>query len=289
MKKITSKKLSILILGAEGMVGRIAYRYLKKKNKCLVLGTSRNPKNTLLLHFDVKNCDEDFTNILRKYKKIDFVINCIGILRKYYSIENLIAVNSLFPHKLEHFSSLYNYKLIHISSDSVFSDLSKYVNEDSPPNPIDLYGVSKYLGETTSKSSLTIRTSVIGFHESKKQGLLEWVRSSTSNVLNGYVNQIWCGCTNLQFAKLCNYLIQKNNFQNLRKRNNVFHFSPIGPVSKYTIIKNVVNLLGIKKTVKRVNSKRASRVLITKNKDILRHLNVKNNIREALEELIDSA
>lgn len=230
---------SILVLGAEGMLGRGVYRYLKNLSPNSTWGTSRGVRKTYsaLLKFDAYNAKNDLSLILKKIRKIDYIINCIGILKKYDSVENLIYVNALFPHKLVSLAEKCHFKLIHVSSDAVFPENAGAVTEKTIPSPSDLYGTSKLLGEPLSPKALTFRTSILGFNPFKHQGLLEWASLNTNHFLEGYGNQKWTGCTVVQYAQLCHRLISQNRFLNFRKRSPVFHFAPLGPLSKYEILR----------------------------------------------------
>lgn len=229
---------SILVLGAEGMLGRGVYMYLKNLYPNSTWGTHREVRKpySALLKFDVYNSEDDLSLILKKMRKIDYIINCIGILKKYDSVENLIYVNAFFPHKLASLAEKYHFKLIHVSSDAVFPENAGAVTENTISSPTDLYGTSKLLGEPFSQNALTFRTSIIGFDPLKHKGLLEWASMSTNHLLKGYTNQRWTGCTVVQYAQLCHRIISQNRFANFRKRSAVFHFAPLGPISKYDIL-----------------------------------------------------
>lgn len=230
-------KKTVLVLGSDGMLGRIVYSYLKNTNKFNVLGTSRkNPDLFFLDAIKSKNLEKILRNT-------NFVINCIGINK--VSEKNLYyanKINSQFPKKLENLSEKLNFKLIYVSTDAVFDKQAGKVTEKNLPNPKDLYGITKLKGETKSGNSITIRASIIGFSPFKKEGLIEWVINSKKQI-RGYENVLWSGCTNLQFAKFCEYLISNNNFVKLKKKSNVFHFCPLGSVTKYEIIYSLLKIL----------------------------------------------
>ena len=242
------KSIKVLVLGADGMVGRSVYNYLKIQHSKNLSGTSRTAKN--LLKFDATQ-----TNELKKLlEKADYIINCIGI-NKITSKNKLQAyrINSQFPKLLDRLTTEFNFKLIHISSDAVYDYKSGKVIEIDTPNPKDLYGKSKLKGEVNGKNSITIRTSIIGYSPIKKTGLLEFVLNSQGQI-EGYENNLWSGCTTLQFSKFCEYLIFKNKFSLLRRRSNVFHFCPLGPVSKYEVIKTFIKVSKKRIKLKKVNS-----------------------------------
>jgi dTDP-4-dehydrorhamnose reductase len=274
----------VLILGANGMVGRSVYLYLKSKHK-YVYAAARNDNRLLRLSAD--NLEADLKTIINKIGKIDYVINCIGINNTaLYSKKEVLKTNSLFPKQLAKLSGKYGYKLIHVSTDAVFTPLSGKVTEKNTPNAKDLYGSSKLKGETDSKNSINIRTSIIGFSPEKKTGFLEWIKKS-NGLIDGYTNQKWSGCTALQFAKLCEYIIFNNNFSVLRNSSNIFHFAPLGPINKYKLVLKYTKVSGRKNKINKVISEK----IITRYLDSVffdkKFLNAyTTNLEQALGELI---
>lgn len=277
-------KRNILVLGAEGMLGQTVYGYLMSFSDIKTWGTARS-KRKGLFKLSVKNYKQDFTDILKRVNKIDYVINCTGILKNYNSLEDLITVNSIFPRQLENLAE--KFKLIHISTDMVFSPLAKRVTESHMPSPFEIYGASKFIGETSNSNSLTIRTSIIGFDKVSHRGLLEWAIKNDSSQINGFTNQLWTGCTTLQYAMLCRKIINRNSFENLRKKSNVLHFAPINPVSKYQLIKDFIRMMNIKKKIKKSVDQPIMRRLNTQFRKELYLKEFKSNYKEALKELIE--
>ena len=149
--------------------------------------------------------------------------------------------NSEFPQKLAELSKKYVFKLIQVSSDAVFSSIYGEATEQNKTNPENEYGKSKLKGEPKSMSVLSIRTSLLGFDPLKRKGLLEWASNSINNI-HGYTNHTWSGCTTLQFAKLCEFLIKNDNFDTYRKNSPILHFAPLGPTTKYEILSDFLKL-----------------------------------------------
>lgn len=133
----------------------------------------------------------------------EVVINAVGILNNTAEEKKTLAVmvNSLFPHVLDDKSKEYGYKLIHISTDCVFSGASGCYTETSHTDADSFYGKSKALGEIDNDSNLTIRTSIIGPEiRNTRIGLLDWFLHQHGEI-NGYTRAIWTGVTTLQLAK----------------------------------------------------------------------------------------
>ena len=84
----------------------------------------------------------------------DVVINCIGIVKQADAAADPIAsiqVNSLFPHRLVTLCRARQCRLIHISTDCVFSGARGPSSEADNPDPVDLYGRSKLIGEVRTR------------------------------------------------------------------------------------------------------------------------------------------
>ena len=158
---MTKKK--ILLLGATGMAGHVAYHYLNETNKYEIVDVVfRNKLTADSIVLDVT--DKHATEELIKTVKPDIIVNCIGILIKgsRQHPDNAIYINAYFPHLLERLSSEINAKLIHISTDCVFSGKKGNYTEYDFRDADDVYGRSKALGEVENDRDLTIRTSIIG-------------------------------------------------------------------------------------------------------------------------------
>lgn len=284
MKKPQSP--TILVLGAQGMLGRTVYTYLHSLYPTNTWGTVKEAiKNSDYFSFNAHSITS-FKAIYKKLGKIDYLINCIGILRGNKDIKEMTFINAKFPIKLSLVAEENNSKLIHISTDAVFSPLEKTVTEDTPPTPTDIYGKTKLHGEPLSQNTITIRTSLLGFDPLHHKGLLEWALQSQKTTLDGFSDQIWSGCTTFQFAKFCELLIKTNTFQKMRETSPIFHFSPIGNVTKHAIIKTFLTLMKNKKTVTKKTSEPISRSLITNYPHLLFLDQQEKNIKDALSDLI---
>ncbi len=239
----------VLILGINGMTGHEVYKYLKE-NHTNILGTLRESKELAL---SVDNLSKDFKEIIKKIKNVDYVINCIGLNSvDEKNKSEAIKINSQFPVKLSRLSKTYNFKLIHISTDGVFSKTSGKVDELKIPSPSDTYGITKLLGESLEGNSVVIRTSLIGVSPQKKKGLIEFVLNS-KNEIDGFDNQIWSGCTTLQFAKFIESLIYDQESLKMKK-SKIIHFAPLGPINKFDLIREIVKTSKLKIRVNKTNS-----------------------------------
>ncbi|OGH06029.1 MAG: hypothetical protein A2W22_03845 [Candidatus Levybacteria bacterium RBG_16_35_11] len=239
----------ILVIGAKGMLGQAVYKYLRQIYPN-TFGTDRSDRK--YYHLSAPTLQKDFKKIIKDLKTIDFIINCIGLLPSSKDKRGMSLVNSKFPKKLVSLTSKHGIKVIHISTDAVFSSASSVVYENSKPKPDSFYGKTKLKGEVKSTNVLNIRTSILGLDPLSHKGLLEWAKSEDK--INGYVNHIWSGCTTLQFAKLCEYLIKGDNFEKIRKKSYVIHYAPLGPISKFDLIKIFLNVSKINKKISKTQS-----------------------------------
>ncbi len=234
------KKVKVLILGIDGLVGNTVYSYLSTIDSFEVLGTSRKKKG--FFKFDVNNI-ESIRDILKETSKVNIVINCIGETRKDADIETLIRTNSLFPQQLACILSDLKIGLIHVSTDVVYSDQNLKANEYSKISPQTTYAASKLLGEPNTKNTINIRTSIIGLSPNRDYSLLDRSKKAKDSVIDGYTNQNWSGCTTIQFAKFCEELIADWK-KNLGVYGQLMNFSPIRNVSHYEIL-NEARKVGI--------------------------------------------
>jgi dTDP-4-dehydrorhamnose reductase len=276
----------VIVLGVEGMLGRVIYSYLKQDNNLRVLGTSKR-KNNNLIKFNALKIPDSWAHLIKTVGKIDFVINCIATLRSSKVDKDIFyKVNTVLPKYLEKMSLENDFKLIHFSTDAVFSEENNGpINESVKPSTNELYGKSKLEGEVANTNSLTIRTSIIGFNPIKKLGLVEWVVDSREAV-NGYTNQSWAGATVLQVANLTLWLVKNKGFHNIKNKTSLLHYSPLGPVSKYDLVKNIAKMLNADLIVKKSQGKHAiKRYLISKYKNNLPKNLTDNSIENALKQL----
>lgn len=211
----SDSKKKMLILGATGMAGHIVYQYfLEKKEHQMFNACFRNKltEDSFILNVRDENSIKD---VLEKVKP-DIVINCIGILIKGANAfpENAIFVNAYFPHLLSRLlhEVCPNSKLVHISTDCVFSGKKGMYKDTDEKDALDVYGMSKNLGEVINERDLTIRTSIIGPELKRNgEGLFHWIFSQkTVGKLNGYTKSIWGGVTTLELAGIIDFCISQN-------------------------------------------------------------------------------
>jgi len=174
--------------------------------------------------------------------KPEVVINCIGVVKSLVAQEGMVStiwLNSLFPHQLYQICQTKGIRLIHISTDCVFSGKTGFYKETDPSDADDVYGKTKYLGEVTGANALTIRTSIIGRELSSANGLVEWFLSNKGGKVQGYTNAIFSGFPTLHLSRIIAEII--TNHQTLE---GIYHVSsePIGKLKLLTLIKKAMGL-----------------------------------------------
>lgn len=224
------------------MLGHMVRRILAEASTIDVYGTHRaNSRDPF--YFDVESGLKNLGAICDHASGYDYFINCIGMLagkiknEDSISIRKAIKLNALFPHELSAFAKERGIKVIHISTDGVFSGKAECYNEDAIHDCTDLYGLTKSLGEIVDDHFLNLRCSIIGPSLFEKGGLLEWFLGQPDGaVVSGYTNHIWHGVSTYQFAKLCLKIIEGDCFDELREESSVFHFAPNEPITKYQLL-----------------------------------------------------
>ena len=205
-------KKKVLVLGSTGLIGHQVYNYLKDNSDYSLSNISYRKKlqeDTILA--DIRD-EKNFLDVVEKNEP-DVIINCIGILigGANKDPENAIFINAYMPHRLKRLANKINAKLIHISTDCVFSGNKKepYVETDEKDGK-DIYAKAKGLGEIINDTHLTLRTSVVG-PELKKDGeeLFHWFMNQKGTI-NGFTKAIWSGVTTLELAKAVKWAIENN-------------------------------------------------------------------------------
>jgi len=223
-------KEKILLFGATGMAGHVIYDYFLNLGTYDIIGTAhktRTKDSTVLL--DVSNF-KAVESIVKK-EKPNYIVNAVGILIKgsMNSSSNAILINSYFPHFLVDISRKYGSKIIHISTDCVFSGNDGAYAEDSFRDADDIYGRSKALGEIENDTDVTIRTSIIGPElKNNGEGLFHWFMMQ-KGAISGFTNVYWSGVTTLQLAKGINKVLDSNI-------SGIIHLTNGEKISKYHLL-----------------------------------------------------
>ena len=231
-------RLKVLVLGSTGLIGHQVFNYLFKTEKYELSNISYRKKlNHETILCDVRNQDQ-FIEIVKSISP-DVIINCIVILIKGANLdpENAIFINAYFPHRLMSLADELNSKLVHMSTDCVFSGANEmpYIEKDFKDGK-DTYAKSKGLGEIINKNHLTLRTSVVG-PELKRDGeeLFHWFMSQNGEV-NGFTKAIWSGVTTLVLSKVVDWAIECKitGLYHVTNNKSIDKFTLLNLIKKYT-------------------------------------------------------
>lgn len=204
--------MKVLVIGASGMIGSTVLRVLSEKNDWEVFGTVRDESvkrffsaaigERLRADVDVEHQDS-LVRILDQIRP-DVVVNCAGLTKHKPEAEDplvSIPINTLMPHRLAGLCKLVGARLIHVSTDCVFSgEKGGYVEEDFA-DARDVYGKSKALGEVDYPHAITLRTSTIGHELQSQFGLLDWFLSQEGRC-KGYTRAFFSGLPTVVFAQV---------------------------------------------------------------------------------------
>jgi dTDP-4-dehydrorhamnose reductase len=203
--------MRILILGGDGMLGHRLLDELQPRHdvKVTVRQTldayashGRFSMNNTFDGIDVRSL-ERLTEVMATFRP-EAVVNCVGIIKQRSSAKDSIPsleINALLPHRLSVLCKMMAARLVHLSTDCVFSGKTGNYSEAAQSDAHDLYGRSKFLGEIGDEGCITLRTSIIGHELSRKGSLLEWVLAQSGRV-KGFRKAIFSGFTTLEMSRI---------------------------------------------------------------------------------------
>jgi dTDP-4-dehydrorhamnose reductase len=160
------------------------------------------------------------------------LVNAVGIVKQRPESEEALAsieVNSMLPHRLALACRAAGAQLIHLSTDCVFSGDKGGYREEDRPDPVDLYGRSKLLGEVSGEGALTLRTSMIGLGLYRKTSLIDWFLAQKGRI-QGYRKAVFSGLTTRELARVVGMLIERHP-----EASGLYHVSA-APISKHELL-----------------------------------------------------
>ena len=239
----------ILILGATGMLGHALFTLLSERGDLEVHATARRREGLsqwfsqdLLAGIHGGVTADDFGSVRRALDEIspDVVVNAIGVIKQLPEAQNPVAaisINALFPHRLALACRGAGARLVHVSTDCVFSgEKGSYVESDLP-DATDLYGRTKLLGEVDSPHCVTLRTSIIGHELAGRHGLIEWFLAQEGSV-RGFARAVFSGLPTVELAGIVAERVLPNE-----GLSGLYHVSS-APVSKYELLRLVMERYG---------------------------------------------
>lgn len=235
--------MRILILGGDGMLGHQLFRHLKDHHEVRV--TLRQEFEVYRTHGLFQESDAYTGLDVRAVERLvdvvaDFhphaIVNCVGLVKQRVEAKAMvpsIEINALLPHRLAALCRAAGARLIHMSTDCVFSGKRGCYTETDVPDAEDLYGRSKLLGEVSKEGCLTLRTSIIGPELSRKTGLLEWFFAQRGKTVQGFRNAIFSGFTTFEMARIIEKLLIDSPHAS-----GLYHIST-EPISKHDLLTKI--------------------------------------------------
>ena len=242
------KPVKVLVLGATGMLGNAVLRLFTQSSGYQVFGSVRSSTARHLLPVDlhhnvISGVDvENIDSLTRLFAAVypDVVINCIGLVKQLAEADDPLAaipINSLLPHRLARLCEVAGARLVHMSTDCVFSGTKGMYTEADAADAKDLYGRSKYLGEVDYPHAITLRTSIVGHELDGERSLVGWFLAQTSSV-KGYKSAIFSGLPTVEIARVIRDLIIPRP-----ELHGLYHVSS-EPISKFDLLTLVAETYG---------------------------------------------
>jgi len=240
--------VKILVIGASGMIGSTVLRVLSENKNWEVFGSVRTVSAKRFFSADIasrliEGIDVVHPDSLMKILDLvrpGVVINCAGLTKHKPEAEDpliSLPINTLMPHRLAMLCKLVGSRLIHVSTDCVFSGQKGAYTEDEFTDARDVYGKSKALGEVEYPHAITLRTSTIGHELQSRNGLLNWFLSQEGHC-KGYTRAIFSGLPTMIFAQvLRDVVIPRKHLSGL------YHVAA-QPISKYDLLKLIADVYG---------------------------------------------
>jgi dTDP-4-dehydrorhamnose reductase len=246
----------VVVLGAGGMLGHKMFQTLSslfpETYATIRSGRQERPYSQIDLFQSDRVLDgidvadlERVDGLIRDLRP-DVVVNCTGVIkqrRASYDAIPSITVNALLPHRVAHVLTEWGGRLIHFSTDCVFSGKRGGYSEADSSDAADLYGQTKFLGEVATENALTLRTSIIGRELQYFQSLLEWFLHQRSPV-SGFRRVLWSGVTTNHLAQLVGEIITRHP-----ELHGLYQVSS-GAISKYDLLLHVREAFGMDVEIK---------------------------------------
>lgn len=240
--------MKVMVFGVTGMLGNAVFRVLSADRDLIVFGTTRreisrqHPLSVLsgriIAGVDVEHHD----SLVRAFATVqpDVVVNCIGLVKQLADANDplqAVPINTLLPHRLAALCKATGSRLIHISTDCVFSGTQGNYLETDFPDANDLYGRSKFLGEVDYPHAITLRTSIIGHELAGQRSLLNWFLAQTDTV-KGFARAVFSGLPTVELAgAIRDFVLPCPELCGL------YHISS-DPINKYELLRQIASVYG---------------------------------------------
>ena len=247
--------MRVMVLGVTGMLGNAMFRVLSENADLVVYGTARsessrryfaeNLQSQIFVGVNVENHD----SLVKVFADVqpNIVVNCVGLVKQLADANDplqAVPINTLLPHRLAALCQATAARLIHISTDCVFSGSKGDYLESDFPDAYDLYGRSKLLGEVDYPHAITLRTSIIGHELSGHRSLVNWFLAQQSTV-KGYTRAIFSGLPTVELATVVRDVVLPQ-----QELHGLYHVAS-KPINKFDFLQLVAKAYGKSIEIKR--------------------------------------
>lgn len=228
----------VLILGGAGMLGHKLAQTLAPRFETVVTFRDHVPRAAkeafagCEIRENVEVVDFDVVTRVVAAVRPAAIVNCVGIVKQLPAANDPVPslqINALLPHRLHALARAAGARLVHLSTDCVFSGRKGNYVESDEPDPIDLYGRSKLLGEVEGGGAVTLRTSIIGRQIRGTTGLVEWFLSNRGGSVDGWSRALYSGLTSAELAAVIANVLERPSLAGL------YHVSG-EPISKLELL-----------------------------------------------------
>ncbi len=256
----------MLVIGASGMLGHKVVEVCRQHHEVVAAfrDADRWLKHPLFQQIEcLSNVDAlHFDSLIAAVDRVrpEVVINAAGIIKQLRMSKDpvpSILVNALFPHRLATLCGVVGARFVHISTDCVFSGRRGAYTEDDIPDPPDLYGRTKLVGEVARPGCLTVRTSIVGRELSRASGLLEWFLGNRCGHIRGFTRAIYTGVTTTVLAEFIASVLMRST-----ELSGVYHLAS-EPISKYDLLVRIREAMGLSVTIEPVDEPVCDRSLLS--------------------------
>ncbi|HST51636.1 MAG TPA: SDR family oxidoreductase [Pyrinomonadaceae bacterium] len=244
------EKMRVLILGGTGMLGHKLWQMLAPRFDAYATVRASPARYERAGPFDPSRSiagvsAQDFDSVARAFAVVrpGAVVNCVGVVKQDAAAKDPLAsitTNALFPHRLAQLARACGARLVHLSTDCVFSGREGNYNESSRPDAVDLYGRTKLLGEVAGENCLTIRTSMIGRELAGAHGLLEWFLSQEGGSVRGFRRAVFSGFTTAALAGIIAEVLSEHT-----ELSGVWHVAAEA-INKFDLLSLVKEIYGLR-------------------------------------------
>ncbi|RIV76147.1 SDR family oxidoreductase [Pelagerythrobacter aerophilus] len=234
--------MRVLVLGASGMLGTAMLRTFAQSKGYAAIGAVRSLSPRLekiagdasfITGLDAGSSDS-LAGVFAAARP-DIVINAVGLIKQLAggnAVTSAVPVNTLLPHRLQTLAEIAGARLVHVSTDCVFSGARGNYLETDKADANDVYGLSKYLGEVTGPNAVTLRTSIIGHELASANGLVEWFLAQ-KHAIRGFTKAIFSGLPTAELARVVrDFVLPRTELTGL------YHVS-VDPITKYDLLRLV--------------------------------------------------